>query len=350
MSNPRPSRGRSLGRVLLALFALSLLASAIIVAAAGWWVFSPMPLQKGQDIEFTAPQGSNLRAILRSAQDAGVPMHIDAMLLLARHLEFDTRVRAGSYLVTEGDSRWDLLQMLARGDAKQSLITLVEGHTAAQIVAQVQSHPDVVATLDANSPDTWMEAIGAESGPAEGWFWPDTYAFVKGSTDAHILRRAWHAQQRMLERAWAQRDPNLPLANPYEALILASIIEKETGRGEERPKISGVFINRLRIDMPLQTDPTVIYGLGNAFDGNLRRVHLRTDNPWNTYTRRGLPPTPIASASWASLLAAVQPAEHRYLFFVARGDGTSAFSQDYATHNRYVDEFQRSRRSSASSN
>jgi UPF0755 protein len=188
-----------------------------------------------------------------------------------------------------------------------------------------------------------MAQLGLAGMVPEGRFFPDTYAYARGSTDLAVLRRALHAMDRELRAAWAQRQQNLPLTSPEQVLILASIVEKETGLEADRTRVAGVFVNRLRIGMPLQTDPTVIYGLGEAFDGNLKRVHLQTDTPFNTYTRTGLPPTPIAMPGRAALRAAVQPAVTRALYFVARGDGSSAFSETLAEHNRAVNQYQRKR-------
>ena len=185
-----------------------------------------------------------------------------------------------------------------------------------------------------------MQQLGRPGVPAEGRFFPDTYAYAKGSSDLAVLRRALHAMDRHLEAAWAQRSADTPLKSADEALVLASIVEKETGQAADRPQIAGVFANRLRTGMLLQTDPTVIYGLGEKFDGNLRKRDLQTDTPWNTYTRTGLPPTPIAMPGKASLMAAVQPQATRALYFVARGDGSSHFSATLEEHNRAVQRYQ----------
>jgi UPF0755 protein len=310
-------------------------------AAAAWWAFAPMPIPAL--VSFTAPPGSSLRAIAREAEQAGVPLNEEAFVLLARAAGLDTRVRSGTYEVRPGTSRWGLLQQMARGDVSLASVTLIEGWTVRQIVAELARHPQITRTLPEQAgPEEVGRALGLGRS-AEGLLWPDTYLFDPGSSDVQILRRAHEAQQRMLLRAWEQREAGVPYRDPYEALIMASIVEKETGRHEERRRIAGVFTNRLQVGMPLQTDPTVIYGIGPSFDGNLRRDDLRRDTPWNTYTRPGLPPTPIAAAGWESLLAALQPERHRYFYFVARGDGSSAFSEDLATHNRYVNRYQRGR-------
>jgi UPF0755 protein len=191
------------------------------------------------------------------------------------------------------------------------------------------------------APAAIMQALGKPGVAAEGRFFPDTYHYFKNASDLDILRQSMQLMDRRLQAAWDARAPGLPLRSADEALILASIVEKETGLPADRPEVAGVFINRLRIGMRLQTDPTVIYGLGDAFDGNLRRSHLQTDTPFNTYTRAGLPPTPIAMPGKASLMAAVQPAQTKALYFVARGDGSSQFSTSLQEHNRAVNQYQR---------
>jgi UPF0755 protein len=233
------------------------------------------------------------------------------------------------------------LRKLVRGEESLRTVTLVEGWTFRQVRAALQKEELLRPDTQGLAPEKIMEALGLAGVPAEGRFYPDTYSYGRGSSDLALLKRALHAMDRKLEAAWERRQPGTPLRSPQDLLVLASIIEKETGRASDRPMISGVFVNRLRIGMPLQTDPTVIYGMGEAFDGNLRRRDLQTDTPWNTYTRRGLPPTPIAMPGWGSLQAAVQPASTQALYFVARGDGTSAFSSSLEEHNRAVNKYQR---------
>jgi UPF0755 protein len=216
-----------------------------------------------------------------------------------------------------------------------------------QLRAALAAAPHLKPLTAAMSEAELMAAIGLPGTPAEGRFFPDTYLYSRGVSDLTVLKRAAATQSRRLAEVWAQRQPDLPLQTPEQALILASIVEKETGRPADRGRIAGVFINRLRLGMPLQTDPTVIYGLGAAFDGNLRKSDLQTDGPFNTYTRRGLPPTPIALPGLAAMRAAVQPEATDALYFVARGDGSSAFSADLAAHNRAVNQFQRAQRSAA---
>jgi UPF0755 protein len=234
----------------------------------------------------------------------------------------------------------DLLDKMVRGDVIVLTVTLVEGWNFSQVRAALAKAEHLKNDSGALSPADIMQALGRPGVAAEGRFFPDTYRYAKNSSDLGVLRQAMQLMDKRLSAAWDARAPDLPLKSADEALILASVIEKETGRAEDRPEIAGVFINRLKIGMPLQTDPTVIYGLGESFDGNLRRSHLTTDTPWNTYTRRGLPPTPIAMPGKAALLAAVQPAQTKALYFVARGDGSSQFSATLAEHNAAVRKYQ----------
>jgi UPF0755 protein len=250
------------------------------------------------------------------------------------------QIKAGSYEIGQGVTPLSLLRKLVRGEEAQRAVTLVEGLTFRQL-------RQTLLTADQLKPDTkdlsdsaLMEKLGRPGLHPEGRFFPDTYSYAKGSSDLALLKRALRVMDQRLDAAWQQRAAGLPLKTPEEALILASIVEKETGRPSDRPMISGVFNNRLRIGMMLQTDPTVIYGLGDKFDGNLRKRDLLADTPWNTYTRAGLPPTPIAMPGKAALLAAVQPAQTKALYFVAKGDGTSHFSASLEEHNRAVNKFQ----------
>jgi UPF0755 protein len=251
------------------------------------------------------------------------------------------QIKAGSYELEAGTTPRSLLGKLVRGEEALRSVTLVEGWTFRQLRDALKKADQLKPqTLDLTS-EAIMQQLGMPGIAAEGRFFPDTYTYSKGSTDLAVLKRAARAMEKKLAFAWAQRTPQSPLQSAEQALILASIVEKETGRGSDRPMISSVFSNRLRIGMRLQTDPTVIYGLGEKFDGNLRKVDLLTDTPWNTYIRTGLPPTPIAMPGKAALLAAVQPAQSKALYFVARGDGTSAFSATLDEHNRAVNKYQR---------
>ena len=248
-------------------------------------------------------------------------------------------IKAGSYEIAAGTSPRQLLRMLVRGEEALKSVTLVEGWNFKQVRFALQKAEQLSSESIGMSPETIMENLGRPGVHPEGRFFPDTYTYAKGSSDMAVLKRAARAMDKRIDAAWAQRSPDSPLKTTEQALILASIIEKETGKPEDRAQIAGVFINRLRIGMLLQTDPSVIYGLGDQFDGNLRRRDLQADTPYNTYTRTGLPPTPIAMPGKAALLAAVQPAPTKALYFVARGDGTSQFSSNLDEHNRAVNKF-----------
>lgn len=348
LSSPGPCRPvphRQAGGVIRAfLFALVLLTGALLASGA-WWLQRPLPL-RGEAAELAIEPGQTPREIARGWVAAGIDTP-DWLLYQWFRVSGDARlIRAGNYEASAGTSPRDLLRMMVQGDERLSVVRLIEGWTFRQFLAALAQAEGLKPATRGMSEQAIMAAIGSPGLPAEGQFFPDTYAYAKGSTDLAVLKRAHHALQRQLDAAWQQRQPGAPLASPQQALILASIVEKETGRASDRPMISSVFHNRLRIGMPLQTDPTVIYGLGEAFDGNLRRSHLQEDTPFNTYTRRGLPPTPIAMAGKASLLAAVQPASSKALYFVARGDGSSAFSENLNDHNRAVDQYQRRPRKS----
>lgn len=325
-------------RIFLRLLLLAVLAAVVAVAAFVYWAVRPLPLPV-EKVDFTIAPGTTVRGIARELQGAGVSVEPTLFAGLARVSGHDKRIKAGSYELTTSDSLWGLLQRMAEGDVTYARITFIEGWTYRQMRDALARHPDVRQTLADAVDDEVLRSLGIEYKHPEGWFFPDTYTFAKGSSDYDILRRAYVAQQQQLQRAWDARSPDSPLQSPYELLILASIVEKETGLEQDRARVSGVFINRLRRGMPLQTDPTVIYGMGDSYDGRLLRRHLQVDNPWNTYTRPGLPPTPIANPGRAALRAASQPEHHRYYYFVSRGDGSSAFSEDLNTHNRYVNRY-----------
>ncbi len=292
-------------------------------------------------VEFSIQRGSSLRAATRQMVDAGIALSPWQFNLLARLSGMDTNIKAGSYAVSQGITPWQILRKLTQGDFTQVEVVFIEGWTVRQVRAALDAHPSVRHDTRDFSDREIMEKLGAAGRAAEGWFFPDTYLFGKGESDLAILARAHRAMQKQLESVWMQKAADSPLRSPYEALILASIVEKETGRGEDRGLIAGVFTNRLRIGMRLQTDPTVIYGLGSKFDGNLRKRDLMTDTPHNTYTRAGLPPSPIAIPGLASLRAAVKPDKTDALYFVAKGDGSSEFSRSLEQHNRAVARYQR---------
>ncbi len=305
-----------------------------------WWLQQPLTL-KPLTVELEIEPGETPRDIARHLVEAGVDAPALWLYQWFRWSGDARRIKAGSYEFSRGLSPRDLLRKIVNGDESLATLRLIDGWTFRQVRAELARSPTLKPD-SANLTDAEvMQAIGAAGQPAEGYFFPDTYAYAKGSSDLRVLQRAHAAMQKRLAAVWAQRAPGLPLQTPEQALTLASIVEKETGRAADRSQIAGVFINRLRIGMPLQTDPSVIYGLGEAFDGNLRRSHLQADTPYNTYTRNGLPPTPIAMPGRDALRAAVQPASTPALYFVARGDGSSEFSANLADHNRAVNKFQR---------
>jgi len=308
-------------------------------AAAGLWLNRPLSLTQPV-VELTVEPGRSPKAVARDWTLAGVDTPAWALAWWFRLSGDDRRIRAGSYALEPGVTPRGLLNKMVQGDESLESVTLVDGWTFKQVRAALAQAPGLRPTLNGLDDAAVMSALGATGRPAEGWFFPDTYRYGRGVSDLTVLRQAHRAMAQQLERAWAQRQPGLPLRSPEEALVLASIVEKETGRAADRGPIAGVFVNRLRLGMPLQTDPTVIYGLGEGFQGKLTRAHLRADTPFNTYTRRGLPPHAIALPGLAALQAATQPAATPALYFVARGDGSSQFSATLDEHNAAVRRYQ----------
>lgn len=326
--------------VLKRLMAAALLATLLAATAVAGFALLPMSLDS-PTVEFSIRPGTSLRAAARQMEQAGVPVYPGAFAMLARVAGQQRAIKAGNYEIPTRISRWELLRRLTAGEVMLADITLVEGWTLRQMRAALAAHPGVRQDSAGLSERELMARLGAPDLHPEGQFFPDTYLFARGESDLAILGRAHRAMRNRLESAWSRRASGLPFKSGYEALILASIVEKETGVAAERGIIAGVFVNRLRLGMPLQTDPTVIYGLGPSFDGNLRRRDLVTDTPYNTYTRGGLPPTPIANPGMAALLAAVNPEATSALYFVSRGDGTHVFSRTLEEHNRAVSRYQR---------
>jgi UPF0755 protein len=325
----------------LAWLAAGLGAVAIAVAAAVWaWLEQPLTLAR-PSVELSIEAGATPRDIAQAWVDAGVQTQATALYAWFRASGQARRIRAGSYEVHTGITPRTLLETMVQGRESLQTVRLIEGWTLRQVRAALASAPHLRPTITNWDDDRLMQELGAPGVPAEGRFFPDTYAYGRGVSDLTVLRQAHRALQTRLATVWAERTPDSPLKSADEALVLASIVEKETGLASDRPLIAGVFVNRLRIGMPLQTDPTVIYGMGERFDGNLRRRDLQTDTPFNTYTRNGLPPTPIALPGLASLRAAVRPQATKALYFVARGDGSSVFSETLAEHNRAVNRYQR---------
>ena len=312
------------------------------VSAGGllWWAEQPITL-RSSPLDFHIAAGSSLRSAITQMREAGIEINPTLLGWLARAHRADTAIKAGSYAVKEGTTPHQLLDKLLKGKVTQGDLTLVEGWTFRQWRARLDRHPDLRHDTQGLSEAQIIERLGLTAPSLEGLLYPDTYLFDKQSSDLDLLARANRAMQRKLEAEWAQRSGGLPYKSPGEALIMASIIEKETGREADRELVAAVFVNRLRKGMLLQTDPTVIYGLGESFDGNLRKRDLQNDTPYNTYTRPGLPPTPIAMPGQASLRAALNPAASDVLYFVARGDGSSVFSRTLDEHNQAVNKFQR---------
>ena len=322
------------------LFKLIIVLAALIGGSAVWWLNQSLPMTAAA-VDLSVDPGTSVRGVALAVRDAGVEVD-PALLYWWFRLSGDARqIKAGSYELERGTTPFSLLRKLVRGEEAVRAVTLVEGWNFNQVRAALSKAEQLRPDTRGLTADSIMTSLGRPGVHPEGRFYPDTYTYAKGSTDLAVLKRALRAMDKRLETAWSQRRPDTPLKTPDQALILASIVEKETGRASDRAMIAGVFTNRLRVGMMLQTDPTVIYGLGETFDGNLRRSHLQTDTPWNTYTRNGLPPTPIAMPGKAALLAAVQPAPTPALYFVARGDGTSQFSASLEEHNRAVNKYQR---------
>jgi len=316
-----------------------ILALLVLSGIALDYAFSPMT-SVHTPLEFSLKPGSSLKSAAVQMEQAGALADHTSFVLLARLLGKTRQIRFGNYQLDRPLSRLELLDMISSGRSEQSQLTIVEGTTFQALRALLNAHPKLRHDSANLSEQELLKRIGSTEDVAEGLFFPDTYNFSSGSSDLRVLQRAYDLMQQHLARTWEQRDAGLPLISPYQTLILASIIEKETGRAEDRAMIAAAFINRLKIGMRLQTDPTVIYGIGERFDGNLRRRDLTADTPYNTYTRGGLPPTPISMPGLASLKAATHPAQSKALYFVARGDGSSHFSNSLSEHNRAVNRYQ----------
>lgn len=325
---------------------LLLIIAAGIFAAAAWLAlyayteFRPAQLP----LQFDLKTGSSLKSAAQQMADAGVLGNAAQFVILARLFGTAGKIKAGNYEVNRPISPLALLRKITEGDYTQSTMTFVEGWTFRQIRKLLDEHPAIKHDTRGLSDGEIQQRLGLDQPSLEGWFFPDTYHFSSGSSDLAILHRALRLMQSHLTAQWEKRAADLPLKSPYEGLILASIIEKETGKAAERPLIAAVFVNRLRIGMRLQTDPAVIYGLGENFDGDLRKRDLLADTPYNTYTRAGLPPTPIAMPGLDSLNATLNPPKNNFLYFVSRGDGTSYFSRTLEEHDRAVTKYQKSGR------
>jgi len=315
----------------------------LVATAAGayayWYVRSPFGMRQAP-LEVEIPRGASLRTVVAELQKAGLEVERRQFTALVRGFGRERDIKAGNYLLAKAPSPLELLDKLTRGDVTQAEVRLIEGWTFSQLRAALDSHADLKHDTKGLDDAEVLKRLQAKEAHPEGLFFPDTYLFAKGSSDTAVLRSAYRAMQRHLAAEWKARLPNAPYKSPYDALIMASIIEKETGLASEREQIGGVLVNRLRIGMRLQVDPTIIYGLGEGFDGNLRKRHLLEDAPYNTYTRAGLPPTPIAMPGLASVRAALRPAKTDALYYVSRGDGSSQFSRSLVEHNGAVRKYQ----------
>jgi UPF0755 protein len=325
----------------LVLAALAVVLLAALVAGGYYWAMSPVALA-APVLDVTIKPHSSVRSVTEQLNRGGVSVALEPFILMTRALGLQSRLKSGNYEFKSGITPYEVLQKLALGDTNEDVVTIIEGWTVKRMRAELDAVPSVRHDTAGMTDVQLLAAIGASQtsvSNAEGLFFPDTYLFDKGTSDLDVYRRAYRLMQQQLERAWAQREPGLPYRTPYEALTAASLIEKETGRAGDRPLVAAVFANRLRLGMPLQTDPAVIYGAGDQYSGHLHKRDLETDTPYNTYKRRGLPPTPIALPGAASLEAAMKPAPTSALYFVSRGDGSSVFSDSLGDHNKAVDKY-----------
>lgn len=331
-------------RLTLILVLLALISAALLGGQAWreWQRFQATPINPDGEINLWLAPGSNYIGLVEDLQRLGLIRSRWEWRVLGRLLA--PTIKAGEYRIATGANVRELLDQLAHGRTRQHRLTVVEGWTLQRLRRELSEDPRVRSEAADLSDAELMDRLGCAGCFAEGWFLPETYFFTRGSSDLELLQRSHQAMQKALASTWAERDPAVPLSSPEELLVLASIIERETGATAERARVAGVFTRRLNLGMRLQTDPTVIYGLGPDFDGRLRRVHLRTDHPWNTYTRHGLPPTPIALPGRESLRAAANPAAGTALYFVSRGDGTHQFSDTLDQHNAAVNRYIRGHR------
>jgi UPF0755 protein len=318
------------------------LAIIAIMGLSAWMVYyakSPLNIRPDAQ-EITIQPNSSLKSIAQQLVQQGVLKEAWPFVLLARVLRKEPYLQAGDYTLNKNINPYQLLLSLNHGKSTQGSITFIEGKTFKQMRERLATNKAIKHSIKSLSDKEVMQLVGKGESHAEGMFFPDTFYFDRNTLDTIVLKRSYEMMQSKLAKAWAEREAGLPYQTPYQALIMASIIEKETGQAHERAMIAGVFVNRLRIGMRLQTDPTIIYGMGDDYQGNIRRKDLLKDTPYNTYTRNGLPPTPIAMPGIASIQAALHPAKTKALYFVGKGDGSHVFSNNLADHNRAVVQYQ----------
>ncbi len=312
-----------------------LLAVLTVAAWLSWVVLIPVDLPQSP-YKLTIGPNRTLGQVARALADEGVIRNRNIMMLLGRAQGMDRKIKAGLYQFNESVSMWNILQRLADGHPDEASLTVIEGWSFRQLRQAVDRNPDIVHEARELSDAQLLQQLGLNDIKPEGLFFPSTYLFTPGSSDLDLYRRAYATMQQKLEAAWAARKPDLPYHTPYELLIMASLVEKETSLDADRPLVAAVFVNRLNKGMRLQTDPSVIYGMGTAYQGNISKADLRRDTPYNTYTRNGLTPTPISLPGKAALEAAANPANSSALYFVAKGDGSSYFSETLEQHNQAV--------------
>lgn len=321
-------------------FSISVFTILAFIAWMVYFVLTPISLD-AERRAFDLKAGSHLKAVANDLVQQKILSEPYSFVLLVRALGMAEQIKAGNYLIQNQITPYDLVMLFSQGGAESQLsITFIEGHTFAQMREAIRTNDSIKHLTIAYTDAQILEKIGAKETNAEGLFFPDTYFFSQGMSDEDIFKRAYEVMQDRIEKAWQNRSAGLPYQSPYEALIMASIVEKETGKASERPLIAGVFLNRLRIGMRLQTDPSVIYGIGERYDGNIHKQDLLNDTPYNTYTRDGLPPTPIAMPGLAAIEAALHPAPTKALYFVGKGDGSHFFSNSLEEHNRAVRQYQ----------
>jgi len=329
-------------RLLLASFLIIVIGTGMLIAYDyDQFVKSPLNIDPDESILLDVRPGRSIKSIANELANKNIIDRPRYLAWTARINGQSKRIQAGEYVLEKDTTPKQLLDILVNGKVRQYSFTIIEGWNLSQVLQSAKSNENLKQVVGDVPANQLMQQLGQPADiHAEGWLFPDTYYFVRGETDTNVFLRAYDAMKQHLKNEWENREAGLPYKTPYEALIMASIIEKETGKGEERAEIAGVFVRRLRKGMRLQTDPTVIYGVGEKFDGNLRRRDLRKDTPYNTYTRRGLPPTPIAMPGLAAIHAALHPAKGDSLYFVAKGDGSHVFSKTLKQHNEAVIKYQ----------